>query len=170
MTQEERWKSRTRNSDVDEKGTRVIGSSAHGASHWTRTAEIQTEQCNSVQQSFFIKVRATNLDASGRGRWSSKQNHISSVTALHQTLSKVTPAPIAWGTYASDADIHFLLGLFVDVIDELPDIQTFTAKVAELHTNNTNILVRCIHVATNLRCSPICHVIIRKNRYPLSID
>ena len=56
-----------------------------------------------------------------------------SMTTLHQVIPDATPAPIAWGTYASNSDIHFFLCHFVDVIDEVPDIETFTIKIAELH-------------------------------------
>jgi protein-ribulosamine 3-kinase len=58
-----------------------------------------------------------------------------SMTAMHETIPDSTPAPIAWGTYASNPNIHFFLCYFVDMIDEVPDVQAFTTKVAELHTN-----------------------------------
>ena len=61
-----------------------------------------------------------------------------SMTTLHQVIPDSTPAPIAWGTYASNQNIHFFLCHFVDVIDEVPEVEAFTAKVAELHVNSTS--------------------------------
>jgi len=37
-------------------GTQTLGIFPHGASYWTRTAEIETEQEDGSPQSFFIKV------------------------------------------------------------------------------------------------------------------
>jgi len=56
-----------------------------------------------------------------------------STKTLFDTLPDAVPEPIAWGTYASDPNIHFFLCSFVDMTDDLPGIQPFTAKVAELH-------------------------------------
>lgn len=61
-----------------------------------------------------------------------------SMTTLHQVIPDVTPTPIAWGTYASNSDVYFFLCHFVHVIDEVPEIQKFTAKVAELHANSSS--------------------------------
>jgi protein-ribulosamine 3-kinase len=38
------------------QGTEVIGAFPHGASYWTRTAEIETQQADGSDLSFFIKV------------------------------------------------------------------------------------------------------------------
>ena len=61
-----------------------------------------------------------------------------SMTTLHQAIPDSTPAPIAWGTYASTSEIHFFLCHFLDFIDETPEIETFTAKVAELHAESSS--------------------------------
>jgi len=60
-----------------------------------------------------------------------------SMTTMHQIIPDSTPAPIAWGTCASNPDIHFFLCRFVDVIDEVPDVETFTVKAAELHAQSS---------------------------------
>jgi hypothetical protein len=39
------------------KGTKIKGVFPHGASYWTRTAQIQTEQPDGSELSFFLKVR-----------------------------------------------------------------------------------------------------------------
>ena len=56
-----------------------------------------------------------------------------SMSAIHSILSDFTPRPIGWGTYASNPDCHFFLATFHDMADELPDINGFASKVAELH-------------------------------------
>lgn len=56
-----------------------------------------------------------------------------SMTAIHQAVPSFAPTPIAWGTYASDPDIHFYLCSFHDMADGLPDVERFSAQVAELH-------------------------------------
>jgi protein-ribulosamine 3-kinase len=38
------------------QGTQIIGVFPHGASYWTRTAEIETQQADGSDLSFFIKV------------------------------------------------------------------------------------------------------------------
>ena len=60
------------------------------------------------------------------------------MTSLHDIIPDSTPTPIAWGTYASNPNIHFFLCSFVEMIDEVPDIQPFTAKIAELHTKGVS--------------------------------
>lgn len=61
-----------------------------------------------------------------------------SMTTLHQVIPDATPNPITWGTYASNPKIHFFLCHFINVIDEVPDIQKFTSKVAELHARSSS--------------------------------
>lgn len=61
-----------------------------------------------------------------------------SMTTMHQVIPDSTPAPIAWGTYASRSNIHFFLCHFVDVIDEVPNVETFTVEVAELHAQSSS--------------------------------
>ena len=57
-----------------------------------------------------------------------------SMTAIYKATPDFAPEPIAWGTYASDPDIYFFLCSFHEMSDEeLPDIQGFSAKLAELH-------------------------------------
>ena len=55
------------------------------------------------------------------------------MTAISQAVSDFVPTPIAVGTYASDRDVHFFLCNFVDMTDEIADIETLPTKLAE-HT------------------------------------
>ena len=56
-----------------------------------------------------------------------------SMTAIHRAVPSFAPTPIAWGTYKSDPNIHFYLSSFDQMSDGLPDIQRFSARVAEMH-------------------------------------
>jgi len=56
-----------------------------------------------------------------------------SMTTLHDTLPYLTPVPVAWGTYAADPNIHFFLCGFVEMTDDLPDVQGLAKSLAELH-------------------------------------
>ena len=61
-----------------------------------------------------------------------------SMTALHDVLPQLTPAPIAWGTYAQDSNAHFFLCEFVDMSDDLPHDDTLMRLLAELHRKSTS--------------------------------
>lgn len=39
------------------RGTQVLGNFPHGASFWSRTAKIDTQQEDGLRKSFFVKVR-----------------------------------------------------------------------------------------------------------------
>jgi protein-ribulosamine 3-kinase len=56
------------------------------------------------------------------------------MTAIFQATPDFVPIPIAVGTYASDTNVHFYLCSFVDMTDEVAEIETLPAKLAELHT------------------------------------
>ena len=48
------------------QGSRIKGISPCGASYWTRTAEIETEQVDGTQLSFFLKVIKYDPTKNGR--------------------------------------------------------------------------------------------------------
>src|SRR5437764_11476514 len=55
-----------------------------------------------------------------------------SMSTIYSILPDFTPRPIGWGTFASNPDCHFFLATFHDMAEELPDINSFASKVAEL--------------------------------------
>lgn len=57
-----------------------------------------------------------------------------SMKALHDALPELTPKPIAWGTFAQDENVHFFLCEFVDMTDDLPDVEASMKMLAELHS------------------------------------
>src|SRR5947209_3567304 len=60
------------------------------------------------------------------------RGEFASMTAIFQATPDFVLTPIAVGTYASDSDVHFFLCSFVDMIDEVADVETLPAKLAEL--------------------------------------
>jgi protein-ribulosamine 3-kinase len=56
-----------------------------------------------------------------------------SMETVYSVLPDFAPRPISWGTYASDPECHFFLATFHEMAEELPDINAFAWKVAELH-------------------------------------
>lgn len=55
------------------------------------------------------------------------------VQALYKFVPDGVPHPVAWGTHKSDPNKHFYLCDFIDMIDELPDVQNFCVMLARLH-------------------------------------
>lgn len=58
--------------------------------------------------------------------------------ALHNTLPELTPEPIAWGTFAQADNVHFFLCEFVDMTDDLPDVEASMKMLAELHAKSSS--------------------------------
>jgi len=48
-------------------------------------------------------------------------------------MPEFVPEPIAQGTYASNPDVNFFLMRFVDMTDEVPEVDSLPEKVAEMH-------------------------------------
>ncbi|KAK9419870.1 putative protein-ribulosamine 3-kinase [Seiridium unicorne] len=57
-----------------------------------------------------------------------------SMVALYKTLPKFVPQPIGCGSYASDPNIHFFICEFIEMTDDIPEVQAFVQLLAELHT------------------------------------
>ena len=83
----------------------------------------------SKRQLTFVKNQVTQNDT-GKAMVSGEYT---SMKTLHDTLSYLTPAPLAWGSYATDSNIHYFLCSFVEMTDDLPDTKELMAGLAELH-------------------------------------
>jgi len=55
---------------------------------------------------------------------------------LYKTAPDFVPRPDGYGTYASDANIHFFLCDFRKMTTDLPDVTRFTAELARVHQLN----------------------------------
>ena len=114
------------------EGTKISSISPHGASYWTRTAEIATQQADGSQVSFFLKVTENDT---GKGMVSGE---FVSMSTLHEALPAAVPRPIAWGTYTADSNVHFFLCEFVTMTDDIPDVEQLGEVLAELHWKNVS--------------------------------
>lgn len=56
-----------------------------------------------------------------------------SMAAIHRIVPTFVPRPIAWVTFHSNQDMHFFLCEFHQMNLDLPDVDKFTARLAELH-------------------------------------
>lgn len=55
---------------------------------------------------------------------------------LHTVTPDFAPKPIAWGTFKSNHDLHFFLCNFHDMDNELPEMEQFSARLAQLHRDS----------------------------------
>ncbi|CAF9917036.1 MAG: hypothetical protein HETSPECPRED_003080 [Heterodermia speciosa] len=101
---------------------------AHGASYWTRTARLLTSQADGSEKPYFLKV---SIGQRGKEMMFGEYK---SMVEINNAVPAFAPIPIAWGTYASNPDIHFFLCSFHEMSEELPDVQGLSARVAELHS------------------------------------
>jgi len=107
--------------------SKIISIKPFGASFWTRTAEIKTLQADGSPLSFFLKI---TQHETGKNM---VHGEFVSMSAIYDAVPDFAPQPIAWGTYVSDPDCHFFLCEFVPMTDEIPDIEAFVEKLAEMH-------------------------------------
>jgi protein-ribulosamine 3-kinase len=61
------------------------------------------------------------------------RGELESMRAIHAQLPDFAPEPIAWGTYKTVADMHFLLCQYREMIDAMPEPYKFTMRLAALH-------------------------------------
>lgn len=70
--------------------------------------------------------------------------------AIHDILLGFVPEPLATGTYASKPEINFFLMRFVDMTDEVPEVESFPEKIAEMHRKGVSPNGKYgFHVPTN---------------------
>ncbi|KAI1290668.1 Fructosamine kinase-domain-containing protein [Xylaria venustula] len=107
----------------DTKVSSIVG---YGASLWTRTARLDGEVDGNAQ-SYFLK---TSFGERGRLIMSSEFH---CMTKIYNIMPDLVPKPIAWGTYSSIPDVHFFLCDFRLMKSCLPNLETFPAKVGDMH-------------------------------------
>ncbi|KAL9620754.1 MAG: hypothetical protein Q9160_004767 [Pyrenula sp. 1 TL-2023] len=118
-------------------GSVIKGIVPHGTAYWTRTAAIQTEQTDGTLLDYFLKVSHTGVGES------SLKGEFVSMTAIHRTASDFCPMPIAAGSYASDPDVHFYICNFIDMTEEIAELDTLPAKLADLHAHGVSPNGKC---------------------------
>jgi len=110
----------------------TINASGHGASYWTRTASVHLQFPDGTDARYFLKVATGDR---GRGIM---QGEYESMKVLHTVTPDFAPKPIAWGTFKSNHDLHFFLGNFHDMDNELPEMEQFSARLAQLHRDSVS--------------------------------
>jgi protein-ribulosamine 3-kinase len=64
------------------------------------------------------------------------QAEYESMKAIYSVAPGFAPKPISFGAYDTLPDTHFFLCEFRDLLDELPEPQEFTTRLAALHQNS----------------------------------
>ena len=72
------------------------------------------------------------------------------ITAMKAVSPELVPTPIGIGTYETDSDVHFYLASFVDMTDEVPDVDQLPIKMAELHSRAVSEKGYGFDVPTNM--------------------
>jgi protein-ribulosamine 3-kinase len=102
----------------------------HGASFWTRTARVNLTLEDGTPYSFFLKVAEGDV---GHGL---VHGEYEAAKALHSIAPDFIPRPVGVGTYKTNPNMHFCLSDYVDMIEELPDMQKFCAALAKMHRDS----------------------------------
>ncbi|OTA80150.1 hypothetical protein M434DRAFT_401903 [Hypoxylon sp. CO27-5] len=108
-------------------GSEVIRLTPHGASFWTQTAHLETKLRDGASKSYFVKVAQDD-----RGM-NMLHGEFESMRTLYDLAPGFVPKPRGWGSYRDIPDMHFFFCDFHDMIEELPEIESFTEKLASLH-------------------------------------
>ncbi|KAF2261550.1 hypothetical protein CC78DRAFT_535566 [Lojkania enalia] len=114
------------------EGSIIKTISPHGASYWTRTAQIKSLDPEGNVVSYFLKVSQGDI---GKGMMSGE---FASMSALHKAMPNLVPRPIGWGVYAKEPDIYFFICAFHDMTNDIPDVSTLPGMLAQLHKNGVS--------------------------------
>ncbi|KAK3376281.1 Fructosamine kinase-domain-containing protein [Lasiosphaeria ovina] len=145
------------------KGCRVLAAADHGVSQWGKTQRLDAELADGTRRRYFLKTVHNS-----RNSTSNKNNttaapatataidgeavvcgEYESMRAIRAVVPGFAPAPVAWGTYRSDAGAHFILSAFRDMApavptsavgpspsapeNAMPSPERFAARLAALH-------------------------------------
>ncbi|KAI9780422.1 MAG: hypothetical protein M1839_006696 [Geoglossum umbratile] len=116
--------------------SKLVSTTGHGASLWTRSARVDTILADGVPKAYFLKV------AAGENGRSMMQGEYESAKALNAVVSNFAPRPVGWGTFKSNPDLHFFLQDFHEMDGEVPDMEKLTFKLAEMHLKSTDLHIK----------------------------
>lgn len=121
-------------------------------SFWAKLGRIDVSLPGSPEQrSYFIKVVSRDV---GKNMVMSE---FESLRTMHQIIPEFVPTPIAWGSYETVPDTHFILCQFRDMTDPdtMPDPEKFGALLSKLHRESESPNDRFgFHIATYPRNLP----------------
>lgn len=112
------------------EGSSVLSTNTHKISFWAKVGRIDVLLSRSTEQkAYFIKVVSGDV---GRNMVMSE---FESLKTMHQIIPEFVPTPIAWGSYETVPDTHFILCQFRNMTDPdtMPDTENFTTLLAKLH-------------------------------------
>jgi fructosamine-3-kinase len=103
---------------------------AHGESFWAKAARIDIALFDGSPQSYFVK------SITGDTGKNMMHSEYEAMKAIYDVVPDFAPRPLAWGTYQSNSDTHFLLCEFRNFGPEMPDPDDFGARLARLHRDS----------------------------------
>ncbi|KAL9029153.1 MAG: hypothetical protein Q9180_007063 [Flavoplaca navasiana] len=101
-----------------------------GTSVWVQTVRIDIQLEDGSMKTYFKKGALGD-----RGR-DMMRGTFESEKMMYLFAPNNVPKPVAWGTYKKEPEKHFYICDFVDMTDDLPDIQSFCALVARVHLDS----------------------------------
>lgn len=140
------------------EGTKIVRAVGYGASYWSRTARVDTEQEDGSDKTYFLKVLLLSQTLSGPPLYlsplspeadllflqvadgsnghSMMQGECESMSTMYKYGPDLVPRPIAWGTFAKDPEVHFFISDFREMDSEVPEMEKLCARLAALHQNS----------------------------------
>ncbi|KAH8893449.1 hypothetical protein GQ53DRAFT_780856 [Thozetella sp. PMI_491] len=106
--------------------------SPYGESSWECTAKIETRDSSGNDVPYFLKVHV------GDQFRDLVMGEYHAIIAIHQAMPSLAPRPVACGNYISQPNAWFFLSEFRSLGEELPDVEEFAERIAELHTRGIN--------------------------------
>ncbi|KAI0153400.1 Fructosamine kinase-domain-containing protein [Pestalotiopsis sp. NC0098] len=110
------------------EGAVVKSSRGHGANNWNETARVDIE-VDGKQKSYFLK-RTT-----GEVGGPMLHGEFESMRLINTLVPSFSPKPLSWGRCANP-NVHFLLFEFHELKKGLPDTDSMSQAVAQLHTRS----------------------------------
>jgi protein-ribulosamine 3-kinase len=92
---------------------------------------VNIKLADDTSHSFFLKVARDDVGGLGMLR-----GEYEGAAALYSVAPDFVPRPVGWGTYKSDPTTHFYLCDFIEMIEELPDVHKFCARLAKMHQDS----------------------------------
>ncbi|KAK0101599.1 hypothetical protein ONS95_006762 [Cadophora gregata] len=126
-------------------GSQVTSALPHGASFWTRTARISLALEDGSPYNLFLKV------AEGPDGLGLVYGEYEAAKTLYGVAPNFLPKPIGAGTYISDPNTYFYLSEYVDMIEEVPDMQKFCVSLAKIHRDSVPLSLKgqfSFHIVT----------------------
>jgi fructosamine-3-kinase len=105
-----------------------IAAHKHGVSLWAQTAKVTTITDDGDTRYFFVKI------ARGDVARDMFRGEFEGMTLIADAIPGFAPKPVAWGAFEDQAEHHYFLSQFVDMVhDGVPEETILCQKLAQLH-------------------------------------